>query len=77
MAETRPFHLEQIPRNLSHRERGIRIALGTILLAACLLHWTDDRLAIGLFLFAWVPVVTGLAGWCPVYQLFGYSTRRR
>jgi hypothetical protein len=68
--------LEQIPRNLSNRERGVRIGLGAALLAACLGHWVEGQFAIGLFVFAWVPLVTGIAGWCPAYQLFGYSTRR-
>jgi hypothetical protein len=76
MASPRPFHLEQIPRNLSNPERGIRIGLGAGLLGACLGGWVDGHLAIALFVFAWVPIVTGLAGWCPVYQLFGFSGRR-
>jgi hypothetical protein len=69
--------LEQIPRNLSNLDRAIRIGLGLTLLLACLLRWADGHLAIALFLFAWVPVITGIAGWCPVYQLFGISSRRR
>jgi len=77
MATSRPIHLEQIPRNLGARDRGARIALGVGLLAASLGHWVDGQAALALFLFAWVPVVTGLTGWCPVYQLFGFSTRRR
>lgn len=77
MANARPFDLERIPRNLSDAERGVRIGLGAALLAACLAGWVDGTLAIALFLFAWVPIVTGIAGWCPVYQLFGFSTRRR
>jgi hypothetical protein len=77
MANSRPIHLEQIPRNLGSRDRGARIALGATLLGASLGGWVDGQAALGLFLFAWVPVVTGLAGWCPVYQLFGFTTRRR
>jgi len=77
MAEPRPFPLEQIPRNLSTTDRAIRLGLGVALLAASSTRWAEGHLALALFLFAWVPVVTGIAGWCPVYQLFGISSRRR
>jgi hypothetical protein len=30
----------------------------------------------GLEVFGWVPLVTGLIGWCPVYALLGIRTRR-
>lgn len=73
--ETLP--LEQLARNLSTRDRIIRLALGLVLLVACLAHWVDGHLTLAFFLFAWVPIVTGLAGWCPIYQLFGISTRRK
>ncbi|HEX9800945.1 MAG TPA: DUF2892 domain-containing protein [Thermoanaerobaculia bacterium] len=69
--------LEQLSRNLSNADRGIRLALSVALLVACLARWVDGHLALAFFLFAWVPIVTGLAGWCPVYQLFGISSRRK
>jgi hypothetical protein len=28
-------------------------------------------------LFAWVPLVTGATGWCPVYTIFGFRTLHR
>lgn len=31
---------------------------------------------IALEIFGWVPLVTGLIGWCPVYALLGISTRK-
>jgi hypothetical protein len=73
--ETLP--LEQLARNLSHRDRILRLAVGLLLLVACLARWVEGHLAFAFFLFAWVPIVTGLVGWCPVYQLFGISTRRK
>jgi hypothetical protein len=69
--------LEQLSRNLSKADRWIRLTLGVALLAASLSPWVDGHLALAFFLFAWVPLVTGLAGWCPVYQLFGVSSRRK
>lgn len=69
--------LERLARNLSNADRVIRLVVGTLLLVACLARWVDGHLALAFFLFAWVPIVTGLAGWCPVYQLFGISSRRK
>jgi len=69
--------LETLSYNLSGLDRGIRLALGAGLLLAYLARWAEGHLALAFLLFAWVPIVTGLAGWCPIYQLFGASTRRR
>jgi hypothetical protein len=64
------------PLNLSSLERGLRILLG---LAMLLAGWTG--LATGIWkialeVFGWVPLVTGLVGWCPFYSLLGINTRR-
>lgn len=64
-------------RNLSALDRSIRIALGLVALvlaAAVPMHGHD---ALALAIFAWVPLVTALVGWCPIYELFGISTRGR
>lgn len=74
---TESLDLEQLSSNLSSVDRAIRLALGAVLLIACLARWVHGHLALAFFLFAWVPIITGLAGWCPVYQLFGISSRRR
>ena len=63
-------------RNLSTLDRAIRIVLGILMLAAA---WTG--LAEGIWrsaceIFGWVPLATGLVGWCPIYALLGFSTRR-
>jgi hypothetical protein len=29
-----------------------------------------------LLVFGWVPLVTGLVGWCPIYTLLGVRTLR-
>jgi hypothetical protein len=31
---------------------------------------------IALKIFAWVPLVTGFLGWCPIYAILGISSRR-
>lgn len=69
--------MEQLPHNLSPADRAIRILLGVGLLTLSLGRWVDGHWALACFLFAWVPLVTGIGGWCPIYQLFGISTCRR
>ena len=62
--------------NLATWDRALRILLG---LAMLLLGWSglvDGLWAIALVIFAWVPLLTGIVGWCPVYALLGISTRR-
>jgi hypothetical protein len=57
-------------------DRGVRILLGVVLLY---LGWS------GVVTGAWgnvfrylgfVPLLTGLVGWCPLYHALGWSTRR-
>jgi len=63
-------------RNLSNLDRAVRIVLGLLMLTAA---WTG--LAEGIWrsafeVFGWVPLATGVVGWCPIYALLGFSTRR-
>lgn len=63
--------------NLATWDRALRIVLG---LAMLFLGWSDlvDGVwAIALVVFAWVPLLTGIVGWCPVYAMLGISTLRR
>ena len=56
-------------RNQSNSDRVGRIALGLALL--CLLFfWPKSAWG----LFGLVPLVIGAFGWCPLYQLLGWST---
>lgn len=57
------------PRNEHNADRAIRVVLGLGLLS---LVWIGPQTAWG-----WVglvPLVTGLAGRCPLYKIFGIST---
>jgi hypothetical protein len=57
------------PRNEHNADRVIRVVLGLGLLS---LVWIGPQTAWG-----WVglvPLVTGLAGRCPLYRMFGIST---
>jgi hypothetical protein len=58
-------------------DRIIRIALGIALLV---LGWADIVSGTWGTVFKWfgfVPLATGLAGWCPLYAIFGFHTNRR
>lgn len=58
-----------IPKNEHPVERALRVALGIGLLV---LVFVGPKTLWGLF--GLVPLVTGLAGSCPLYTLFGLST---
>lgn len=78
MLRSRETHaLVTLRHNLGALDRTIRIALGLAALGLPLALPIGGHGALALGLFAWVPLVTGLLGWCPIYELFGLSTRRR
>lgn len=61
--------------NQSRMDRTIRIIVGLI---AIYLGWfvVDDQLIAAVFkIFGFVPLVTGLIGWCPFYAILGLSTK--
>ena len=64
-------------RNLSPLDRGIRLALGAVVLLFPALGLVHGLAATSALLFAWVPLVTGAAGWCPVYTILGIRTLHR
>jgi hypothetical protein len=59
--------------NVGGIDRALRIVAGLAILGLYFVLEGDARwfAAIGL-----VPLVTGLAGWCPAYRLFGVGTCR-
>ncbi|HWA39466.1 MAG TPA: DUF2892 domain-containing protein [Burkholderiales bacterium] len=58
-------------RNEGTADRVIRVAAGLLILS---LFFFVDGNARWFALIGIVPVLTGLAGYCPVYSLFGIST---
>ncbi len=52
-------------------DRGIRIVLGLVLIAMVFIGPQSPWGWIGV-----VPLVTGLIGWCPLYRIFGVSTKK-
>jgi hypothetical protein len=62
--------------NLSNLDRAIRIAVGLLMLGAAWMGLATGIWKAGFEIFGWVPLGTGLIGWCPVYALLGVRTRR-
>jgi len=60
------------PRNEHMVDRTVRVLLGIALLA---LYFTGPKTAWGLI--GIIPFVTGVAGSCPLYTLFGIRTCNR
>jgi len=63
--------------NLAAWDRVLRIALGGLMLAAGWSGLVTGVWGVALEMFAWVPLATGIVGWCPVYAMLGFSTHRR
>jgi len=62
--------------NESNTDRAIRVIAGIALLA---LGWggvISGTLGTVFKVLGFVPLLTGLVGWCPLYRLFGTSTCR-
>ncbi|MBO9685683.1 YgaP family membrane protein [Roseateles chitosanitabidus] len=55
--------------NVGTTERLLRVGVGTALTLAAGFGWIGLWGFIGL-----VPLLTGLAGYCPIYTLFGRGT---
>ena len=63
-----------IHRNLSTPDRLIRIVLGVLMLAAGWGGFAEGIWRVALQVFGWVPLATGLLGWCPIYAMLGICT---
>lgn len=55
--------------NIHPIERIVRIVLGIILVSLAFVGPKNLW-----FLLGAIPLVTGILGWCPPYQLLGFST---
>jgi hypothetical protein len=56
-------------KNIHPIERGVRVSAGLILIALAFVGPANKW-----FLLGAVPLMTGLMGWCPPYQLLGINT---
>ncbi len=62
-------------KNAGTLDRALRVALGLLML---ILGWGSDwggSWTLALRVFALYPLITGLAGWCPIYALLRTGTR--
>ncbi len=53
-------------------DRAARIVLGIILVVIGLVLWNPIGLIVGII--GLIPLFTGIAGWCPLYAMFGINT---
>lgn len=60
--------------NESSLDRGIRAAIGIVLLLAWLLGWVAGTFAIVLGVGGIVLLATAAVGFCPMYRILGIST---
>jgi len=58
-------------KNVGGFDRGIRIALGLVLIAVAIFVPGSKWGYIGI-----LPLFTGLLGWCPPYSLIGFSSNK-
>lgn len=56
-------------------ERIVRVALGVVL-AIVGFGVMDGTAGVVVGIVAFVPLLTGLSGWCPLYSLFGFRTNK-
>jgi Inner membrane protein YgaP-like, transmembrane domain len=63
--------------NLAGWDRILRLVLGGLMLYAGWSGLVGGVWGVALEIFGWVPVATGIAGWCPAYAILGVSTRKR
>ncbi len=56
-------------KNIGSAERIIRIIAGLVILSLAIAGPKSPWAYLGI-----VPLVSGIVGWCPPYQLLGFST---
>ena len=64
--------MAQITMNAGKYDRLARVTLGALLLAYGLV--VMGTLGIVLAIIGLVPLLTGLAGWCPLYAVLKFNT---
>ncbi|MBM4122386.1 MAG: DUF2892 domain-containing protein [Nitrospira sp.] len=60
--------------NVGNTERAIRVILGIVLIATGYLAELPQIGAIAAYLVGIIALVTGAAGFCPAWKLFGINT---
>lgn len=55
-------------------DRALRIGLGLVLLVLGWGEIVSSELGTFFKFLGFVPLATGMAGWCPLYAIFGFRT---
>jgi TctA family transporter len=63
-------------QNVRPPERLVRSALGAVLLGLGLAGALPGLGSTAALLLGWVPLVTGLIGWCPLYAVLRAGSHR-
>ena len=63
--------------NESVVDRIIRVVVGIVILYLGWSGMVDGTLGLVLKIVGFVPLLTGIIGWCPLYALLGMRTKRR
>lgn len=63
--------------NESGLDRIIRIALGLVLLYLGFSGVVGGGLGVFLIVLGFIPLLTGVVGWCPLYALFKIRTNQK
>jgi hypothetical protein len=69
-----PARRRTMSTNEGSTDRIIRVVLGVAMLALGWLGVVDGWLGTTLQWLGFVPLITGLVGWCPLYSIFGMRT---
>jgi len=64
-------------KNMGNADRVIRTLLAVVVAYLYFTGRIAGTLGIILLIMAVVFVLTSFVGWCPAYQLFGFSTRKK
>jgi len=63
--------------NMGTVDRILRILLALVVFVLYYTHRISGTLALILGIFAVIFVITGLVGFCPLYTLFKFSTKKK
>ena len=58
-------------------DRIARVVLGAVVLYLGWSGTVEGGLGDFLKVFGFVPLATGIVGWCPIYAAFGFRTNRK
>lgn len=77
LTEREKLPVETLFKNEATWDRVLRVLVGLVMLALGLVGWLSPIWSVALVIFAWVPLLTGSFGWCPIYSILGVNTLQR